>query len=80
MKQKIGTVIEADLLRRAKRQATDEGRALSALIQDAVDNYLSSDRSAPEQREAAYNLFCEQPMRITAEQFREVLQADAWDG
>ena len=35
MKQKLGTVIEADLLRRAKRRAADEGRPLSELIQDA---------------------------------------------
>ncbi|MDN5871446.1 MAG: hypothetical protein L0H73_12080 [Nitrococcus sp.] len=79
MKQKIGTIIEADTLRRAKRKAADEGRALSALIQDAVDRYLCSVLPAPERREAAYNLFCEQPMHITAEQFREVLQTDPWD-
>lgn len=28
MKQKLGTVIEADVLRRAKRRAADEGRRL----------------------------------------------------
>jgi hypothetical protein len=79
MKQKIGTVIEADVLRRAKRQAADEGRPLSDLIQDALDRYLTAGMPAPEQREAAYSQFCEHPMRITPEQFREVLQADAWD-
>jgi hypothetical protein len=79
MKQKIGTVIEADVLRRAKRQAADEGRPLSDLIQDALDRYLTAGMPAPERREAAYSLFCEQPMRLTPEQFREVLQADAWD-
>ncbi len=79
MKQKIGTVIEDDLLRRAKRQAADEGRPLSEVIQDALDRYLSAGMPAPARREAAYHLFCEQPMRITPDQFREVLQADAWD-
>jgi len=79
MKQKIGTVIESDVLRRAKRQAADEGRPLSDLIQDALDRYLTAGMLAPEQREAAYNLFCQQPMRITPEQFREILQTDAWD-
>ena len=42
MKQKIGTVIEADVLRRAKRQAADEERPLSDLIQDALDRYLTA--------------------------------------
>lgn len=79
MKQKLGTIIEVDILRRAKRQAADEGRPLSELIQDALDRYLMIGVPAPNRREAAYRLFCEQPMRITPEQLREVLQADAWD-
>ena len=79
MKQKIGTVIEADVLRRAKRQAADEHRPLSDLIQDALDRYLTVRMPAPDRREAAYKLFCEQPMRISPEQFREILHADAWD-
>ena len=79
MKQKIGTIIEADILRRAKRQAADEERPLSALIQDALDRYLMIGMATPGRREAAYNLFCEQPIRITSEQFHEVLNADAWD-
>lgn len=79
MKQKIGTVIEADVLRRAKRQAADEHRPLSDLIQDAVDSYLTARMPAPDRREAAYRLFCEQPMRISPEQLREILKEDAWD-
>ena len=79
MKQKIGTVIEADLLRRAKRQAADEERPLSDLIQDALDRYLTAKMPAPDRREAAYKSFCEQPMRISTEQLREILHADAWD-
>lgn len=79
MKKKIGTIMEEDVLRRAKRQAVDEGRPLSDLIQDALDRYLRAVMPAPARREAAYNLFCEQPTRITPEQFREVLQADPWD-
>ena len=79
MKQKFGTAIEPGILRRAKRQAADEGRSLSDLIQDALDRYLMGRTPTPVQREAAYALFCEQPMRITPEQFHEVLQADAWD-
>ena len=79
MKQKVGTIIEADILRRAKRQAAEEDRPLSELIQDALDRYLTTGAPATNRREAAYRMFCEQPMRITPEQFREVLQADVWD-
>lgn len=79
MKQKLGTVIESDILRRAKRQAADEERPLSDLIQDALDRYLMTGTPAPERRDAAYSLFCEHPMRVTPEQFRNVLHADSWD-
>lgn len=79
MKQKLGTVIESDILRRAKRQVADEDRPLSDPIQDALDRYLMAETPTPDRRDAAYSLFCEQPMRITPEQFRDVLQADSWD-
>ena len=79
MKKKIGTVVEEDILRRAKRQAADEDRPLSELIQDALEQYLTAKMPPPERREAAYRQFCEQPMRISPEQLREILQADAWD-
>ena len=42
MKQKVGTLLEADVLRRAKRRAADEGRPLSDLIQDALEKYLTA--------------------------------------
>ena len=79
MKQKIGTAIEADVLRRARRQAADEERPLSDLIQDALDRYLTARMPAPDRREAAYRSFCERPMRVSPEQLREILRADAWD-
>ena len=79
MKQKVGTVIETDILRRAKRRAIDEGRPLSDLLQDALGRYLMAGMPTPAKREAAYRLFCEQPMRVSPEQLREILHADAWD-
>ena len=79
MKQRVGTVIEAEILRRAKRQAVDEGRPLSDLIQDALEDYLAAGLSPPAEREAAYRVFCELPMRVSAEQFREILRSDPWD-
>ena len=77
MKQKIGTVIEADVLRRARRQAADEERPLSDLIQDALDRYLTTKIPAPDRREAAYRSFCEQPIRVSPDQLREILHVDA---
>ena len=52
---------------------------MSDLIRDALDRYLMAGMPTPAKREAACRLFCEPPMRISHEQLREILQADAWD-
>ena len=40
--QKVGILLDEDVLRRAKRRAADEGRSLSDLIQDALEKYLTA--------------------------------------
>lgn len=79
MKQKVGTLIEENVLRRAKRRAVEERRPLSDLIQDALESYLSDRAVEPAMREAAYRLYCERPMKLTTSQLKAVLEEDAWD-
>lgn len=79
MKQKIGTVLEGEILRRAKRRAADENRPLSDVIQDALERYLSEGMPEPAQRDAAYQLFCERPIRLAPDQLKSVLEHDSWD-
>lgn len=79
MKLKIGTQLEEDVVRRAKRRAADENRPFSDLIQDALERYLSHGAPEPAKRDAAYRLYCERPMRLAPEQLKAVLELDAWD-
>ncbi len=79
MKQKIGTLIEEDIMRLAKRRAADEGRSISDLIQEALVQYLSAGSGNPKERAMAYHLFCERPFKLTADQLKHVLEEDAWD-
>lgn len=79
MKQKIGTLIEEEVIRLAKRRALEENRPLSDLIQDALVSYLGRKAPAVRDREVAYRLFCEQPMKITREQVAEIVDEDTWD-
>ena len=79
MKQKVGTLLDQDVLRRAKRRAADEGRPLSDLIQDALEKYLTAGLAKPAHREAAFQFFCERPIKLSLEQFNAVLEHDAWD-
>ena len=78
MKQKVGTVLEGDILKRAKLRAAEQGRPLSDVIQDALERYLSEGVPEPARRDAAYQLFCERPMRLAPEQLKAVLEHDSW--
>jgi len=79
MKRKVGTLIEEDVMKLARRRAADEDRPLSDLIQDALVTYLSRRAPDPKKRERAYMKFCEEPIRITKDQFEEILTEDTWD-
>jgi len=65
MKRKVGTLLEEDVIRLAKRRAAQEARPLSDLIQDALVAYLGKKTPDPKKREEAYRTFCERPIRIT---------------
>jgi len=80
MKRKVGTLIEEEVIKLAKHRAADEGRPLSDLIQDALVSYLSKSVPKPKERDAAYQIFCERPLRISRAQFQQVLEEDAWEG
>lgn len=79
MKQKVGTLIEEDIMKHAKRRAVEEGRSISDLIQDALLEYLHKKGASPKERKMAYHLFCERPMKIPPEELRNVLEEDMWD-
>jgi hypothetical protein len=79
MKKKVGTVIEENTMRLAKRKAAEEGRSLSEVIQEALVQYLRKEAATPKERRMAFHLFCEQPMKIPSEQLRYVLEEDMWD-
>jgi hypothetical protein len=79
MKRKIGTLLEENVMRLAKRRAVEEGRPLSDLIQEALVEYLRKDAATPGQRKMAYHVFCERPMKIPPAQLRHVLEEDMWD-
>ena len=79
MKQKISTFIDEDIMRIAKRKAAEEGRLLSDLIQDALEQYLRKGAATPKERKMAFHVFCERPMKIPPEQLRYVLEEDMWE-
>ena len=78
MKRKIGTLIEEEVIKLVKHRAADEGRPLSDLIQDALVSYLSKSVPKPKERDMAFQIFCERPLRLSKEQFQLIFEEDAW--
>ncbi len=79
MRQKLGTLIEEKVMRLAKRRAAEEGRPLYEIIEEALTSYLNGQASSQNEREAAYHMFCERPLKLSRKQFRQILEEDCWD-
>jgi hypothetical protein len=79
MKRKVGTLLEEKVFKLAKHRALEEGRPLSDVIQESIVYYLNNRVSDPKKRERAYQIFCERPMRISKQQFKEILEEDVWE-
>jgi hypothetical protein len=76
MKKRVSILIEEGVIRNAKRLAIKERRLLSDVIQEALLFYLSGKVPDPRKREEAYQLFCEQRMRLSRKQFKEILREE----
>ena len=76
MKQKVGTLIDEELLKQVKRAAAEDGKRLCDLFAEALTGYLA-DR-APEPRRAlqAYRRFCANPIGARKDDLREILCDD----
>ena len=77
MKRKVGTLLEEKDFKLAKHRALEEGRHLSDVIQESIVHYLSNRIPDSKKKERAYQLFCERPMRISRQQFKEILEEDS---
>ncbi|RJR32583.1 MAG: ribbon-helix-helix protein, CopG family [Desulfobacteraceae bacterium] len=78
MKRKITISLEEDLVRLSRRRALEENRPLSALIQDAIMQYLDNKVQEQDKRLEAYRTFCERPIRISREDFKTLLKESSW--
>lgn len=78
MKQKFGTILEANLIKELKKRAVEEDRSLTEVVQDALVRYL---HQSPGKNEAldAWQRLNGAPVRVTDEDFQAVLELDMWE-
>jgi predicted RNase H-like HicB family nuclease len=70
---------EAIALGETAHHAAGEGRSLSDLIQDGLEKYLTTGFPEPAHREAAFQLSCERPIKLSPGRFKAVIEHDSWD-
>lgn len=71
MRQKVGTVLDEELLKRAKVRAAQEGKAFNELLEAALQAYLSRHSGTSGQRlvEQSWGVF-----RVTPSELRHALK------
>lgn len=79
MKVKVGTQLEDEVYRELKVVAAREKRRISDLIQEALADYLHRSRGSRRGRSGLARLLEREPLKVTEEQFREVLELDYFD-
>jgi hypothetical protein len=79
VKIKIGTILEDDVVQKLKERSVRERRPQNEIIQDALSRYLSGGSRKKELRKAALAQFCSGPFKISARQWREIMEEDFYD-
>jgi hypothetical protein len=75
MKKKIGTLLEEEILSKAKERAQRDGRPLADVIQDALDHYLQS-ASSNEDGVRAAEKFCAHGVSLRLDEIDEILSEE----
>ena len=78
MKTKVGTLIDAELLKEVKRAAAEDGKRLCDLFAEALAGYLA-DRPEPRRAMQAYRRFCNNPiggMGASMDDLHEIVDDD----
>lgn len=73
MRQKVGTVLDEAILKRAKVRAAQEGKAFNELLEAALQAYLSRHgaTSGPQLVKEGWGVF-----RVTPKELKEALQRE----
>lgn len=78
-KEKVGTVLDREILRKVKERSAREGRTISDIIQDALLKYNDTDSTNSELRKSAVARFCSKPFNLNTKEMNELLNEDIYE-
>lgn len=78
-KEKVGTILDKDIVKKIKDRAHTEGRSISEIIQDAILKYEEIEPTKLELRRAAVSKFCSKPFNLSRVEIEELLTQDYYE-
>jgi uncharacterized membrane-anchored protein YjiN (DUF445 family) len=78
-KVKIGTILDRRIVKRLKERAAREGKAISALIEDAILKYDTEDSLSREMRLKALDHLFSIRFNISDEDWRTIMEEDYYE-
>ena len=78
-KEKIGTILDKEVVKILREKAAQEGRAISDVIQEAVLRYNAAEADEIRMRVEAVKRFCSRPFNLTRKEIDEILEEDYYD-
>lgn len=76
MKQKVGTLLEEDLVKEVRRVAAEDGKRISDVISEALIGYLAERRPDQQRAMRAFRVFCESPMPVEPADLQLIVDDD----
>jgi hypothetical protein len=78
-KEKVGTILDKNIVKKIKDRSHKEGRSISEIIQDAILKYEDIVPTRLELRNAAVARFCSKPFNLTQNDLEELLIEDYYE-
>ncbi len=78
-KEKIGTILDKEIVKKIKHLSVAEGRTISEIIQEAVIHYESTIPVRSELRKEAVERFCSQPFNLKPGDIEDLLTEDYFE-
>jgi hypothetical protein len=76
MKIKIGTVMDAEIVRKLKELSARDGRPFSDLLQDAAVHYLDQRPRMHELRSQSVDHFCSKPFELRKSDILKMMEEE----
>jgi predicted transcriptional regulator len=79
MKQKVGTILDEEILRRLKEEAVRERRSMNAIVEEALASYFAGKSRDVSLRLSSVERLCSRPFHLSLRRLAALLEEDGFD-